>query len=51
MDLGTNSQLNGPRGSTLQLIFEVTNFRQTPMQYFFRVNDELSYLRALNPGS
>ncbi|XP_039451472.1 uncharacterized protein LOC120430432 isoform X1 [Culex pipiens pallens] len=51
VDLGTNSQLNGPRGSTLQLIFEVTNFRQTPMQYFFRVNDELSYLRALNPGS
>ncbi|XP_055622864.1 uncharacterized protein LOC129765852 isoform X2 [Toxorhynchites rutilus septentrionalis] len=51
IDIGINSQLMGTRGSTLQLSFEVTNFRQAPMFYYFRVNDELGFLRTLNPGS
>ncbi|XP_062554461.1 uncharacterized protein LOC134219671 [Armigeres subalbatus] len=51
IDLGLNSQLTGPRGTTITLIFEVTNFRQTPVFYYFRVTDELGFLRSLNPGS
>lgn len=51
IDLGLNSQLTGTRGTTVQLIFEVTNFRQTPVFYYFRVTDELGFLRSLNPGS
>lgn len=51
IDLGLNSQLTGTRGTTVQLVFEVTNFRQTPVFYYFRVTDELGFLRSLNPGS
>uniref|UniRef100_A0A182Y775 Uncharacterized protein n=1 Tax=Anopheles stephensi TaxID=30069 RepID=A0A182Y775_ANOST len=50
VDVGVNSQLIGARGQALQLYFEVTNYRQTPITYFFRVTDELSFLRTLNPG-
>ncbi|XP_050088492.1 uncharacterized protein LOC126572851 [Anopheles aquasalis] len=50
VDVGVNSQLIGSRGQSLQLYFEVTNYRQTPITYFFRVTDELSFLRTLNPG-
>ncbi|XP_052868096.1 uncharacterized protein LOC128274051 [Anopheles cruzii] len=50
VDVGVNSQLIGSRGQTLQLYFEVTNYRQTPITYFFRVTDELAFLRSLNPG-
>ncbi|XP_050071841.1 uncharacterized protein LOC126559712 [Anopheles maculipalpis] len=50
VDVGVNSQLIGARGQTLQLYFEVTNYRQTPITYFFRVTDELAFLRSLNPG-
>uniref|UniRef100_A0A4Y0BK12 VWFA domain-containing protein n=1 Tax=Anopheles funestus TaxID=62324 RepID=A0A4Y0BK12_ANOFN len=50
VDVGVNSQLIGARGQALQLYFEVTNYRQTPITYFFRVTDELAFLRSLNPG-
>ncbi|XP_053671739.1 uncharacterized protein LOC128721954 [Anopheles nili] len=50
VDVGVNSQLIGARGQTLQLYFEVTNYRQVPITYFFRVTDELAFLRTLNPG-
>uniref|UniRef100_A0A182IZ38 Uncharacterized protein n=1 Tax=Anopheles atroparvus TaxID=41427 RepID=A0A182IZ38_ANOAO len=50
VDVGVNSQLFGSRGQTLQIFFEVTNYRQTPITYFFRVTDELAFLRSLNPG-
>uniref|UniRef100_A0A182QGT3 VWFA domain-containing protein n=1 Tax=Anopheles farauti TaxID=69004 RepID=A0A182QGT3_9DIPT len=50
VDVGINSQLIGARGQTLPLYFEVTNYRQTPITYFFRVTDELAFLRTLNPG-
>lgn len=51
IDLGLNSQLTGTRGTTITVIFEVTNFRQTPVFYYFRVTDELGFLRSLYPGS
>nr|XP_029720370.1 uncharacterized protein LOC109412872 [Aedes albopictus]XP_029720371.1 uncharacterized protein LOC109412872 [Aedes albopictus] len=51
IDLGLNSQLTGTRGTTITVVFEVTNFRQTPVFYYFRVTDELGFLRSLYPGS
>ncbi|XP_055587596.1 uncharacterized protein LOC129740039 [Uranotaenia lowii] len=51
VDIGANSQLNGARGSTIRIVFEVTNFRETPSFYIFSVNDELSFLRAMEPTS
>ncbi|XP_058453096.1 uncharacterized protein LOC131431413 [Malaya genurostris] len=51
VDVGIDSQLMGTRGSSIRVIFEVTNFRQTGMLYYFRVTGEKRFLQFLNPGS
>ncbi|XP_058812829.1 uncharacterized protein LOC131677166 [Topomyia yanbarensis] len=51
VDVGIDSQLMGTRGSSIRLIFEVSNFRQTQMFYYFRVTGEQGFLQTLNPGS
>lgn len=49
IDVGAQSQLLVAPGSTGQIYFEVTNLRKEPTFHNFQVQDELRYLRNLEP--
>lgn len=49
IDVGAQSQLLVAPGSTAQIYFEITNLRKEPTFHNFQVQDELRYLRALEP--
>ncbi len=49
IDVGAQSQLLIPPGSTGQIFFDVTNLRREPTFHNFQVQDELRFLRALEP--
>jgi len=49
VDVGIQSQLFVPPGSTSVIYFDITNLRNEPTYYNFNVQDEKRYLRAMEP--
>lgn len=49
VNVGLQSQLIAPAGTTVQIYFEVTNLRDQPVFHNFNIQDEQKYLRAMQP--
>lgn len=49
IDIGIQSQLLVSPGAQVEIIYEITNLRTEPQYYTFLVQDELRYLRSMEP--
>ncbi|XP_072946853.1 uncharacterized protein [Epargyreus clarus] len=51
VQIGLSTRLYGAPGDSLQLHFEVSNFRETAVRFSFGAVGELRFLRGINPAS